>query len=530
MAKQRMRRFLTDTSGAVAAAYAIALPALLVIGGVGFDYSRMVSMDSELQNAADQAALAAVTQLDGTDGACQRAANAARTFVANATLMAVGDHGITIPVADVGENCSSSAQILFWQDRNKEDAATGDADAKFIEIIVDPKEVVYALTPIGGAIGPSLDARAMAGMGSSVCKMPPIMICSPDPTVKFDAAAYRGVGIVATGHSPGGGNANQGGQAGTGSNNTWAPGDFGFLQVGGDSEPRNRALLMALAYDTPPIDCIDTENNEVSTGNPQGLYDAINTRFDIYDFNSTGSNNVLGSCRGGNCSAAPNVTKDFLNSNPLSNNPNACKIRRSGSGVGWVLPDAGREYRPVPSSPFAPRLDDNGIIDAMGLPRDNCHYTSFNGTGGCTGPDGRIGDAEWSRADYYATNHPGVAAPVGITRYETYLWELGGNLPSVTGQHSAPACFQGATPGGPERRVLTVAVVSNCADLNGQSDPVVIDDWVDVFLVEPVIDHSRRWSKFTDAIYVEVIGKSAIAGGGTYETQAVRRDVPFLIQ
>jgi Flp pilus assembly protein TadG len=37
---------------------------LIAAGGVAFDYSRLASMDTELQYAADQTAIAAVTQLD----------------------------------------------------------------------------------------------------------------------------------------------------------------------------------------------------------------------------------------------------------------------------------------------------------------------------------------------------------------------------------------------------------------------------------------------------------------------------------
>ena len=67
------KRLLSDQSGAIAPVFALALPMLIVAGGVSFDYARLAAMDSELQNAADQAALAAASQLDGLPGACLRA-------------------------------------------------------------------------------------------------------------------------------------------------------------------------------------------------------------------------------------------------------------------------------------------------------------------------------------------------------------------------------------------------------------------------------------------------------------------------
>ena len=76
-----------DESGAVAATYALSLTALVLIAGVGFDYGRVAAMDSELQNGADEAALAGATQLNGGLNACQRASDAARSLVTNKTVV-----------------------------------------------------------------------------------------------------------------------------------------------------------------------------------------------------------------------------------------------------------------------------------------------------------------------------------------------------------------------------------------------------------------------------------------------------------
>jgi len=518
MPRPRFCRFLRDQRGAVAATYAIALPALIMVAGVAFDYGRMVAMDSELQNAADHAALAAVTQLDGEDGARDRAATAAQAWITNSSLMTQDDRAVTV----------TATNVVFWQDKEKEEPADSDANARYVEVTVDPRKVTYVLTPVMGALGPILDARAMAGLASSVCKVPPIMICNPDPTVLFDADSRIGQGFVATGKGTGH-NGSQAGQPGNSENTSWSPGNFGFLQVDdADATNRNAALLKALAYANPPIDCIEVDENEVSTGNPQNVYDAINTRFDIYDFPSNGNGNVLASCQSGVCPPAPNSMKDFTNSNPNGNN--GCRINNSngnGNPPGWRLPPSGQEFRPVnPGGAYnaTTKYNPNGPLAVMGLPRDLCHYTTY-GTGLCPGTTGRFGDGKWARQDYFTKYH-NLDRPSNwqtITRYETYLWELDGHMP--TG--GAPVC---AAAGDSNRRVLTVAVVDNCASLNGTSKTVDIGEFVDVFLVEPIIDDSRRHSAFTNALYMEVIGKSRVAGDGTYGSQEVRRDVPYLIQ
>src|SRR3546814_17021490 len=71
----RIRKgLLQSTGGAVAPTVALSLFELIAVGGIAFDYARMASLDSELQNAADQAALAAATQLAVKTGASPRPA------------------------------------------------------------------------------------------------------------------------------------------------------------------------------------------------------------------------------------------------------------------------------------------------------------------------------------------------------------------------------------------------------------------------------------------------------------------------
>ncbi|MXO86003.1 pilus assembly protein [Altererythrobacter aurantiacus] len=522
LANPLAKSFWSGEHGAVAATYALALVPLIAMAGVGMDYARLMGMDSELQNGADQAALAAASQLDGKSGACTRASTAARSLVVNTSLLTSDDNAITFTEAT---DCSGSESIMFWQDKAKTNAATSDANANFVEVLVDVRGVDYALLPVTGALRGELQAAALAGLGSAICKVPPIMICHPDPGTPFNADARKGQGIAATGHSTGKNKA--GGDAGTTTSGTkWSPGNFGFLQipgVDGDAGNKNARLLTALAFNTPQTDCISLENNKVSTGNPQGLYDAINTRFDLYDFPSNGGS-TLAPCQGGACLAAPNVTKDFIRTKTSGNN--SCKVGNNG----WELPKSGSEFKPVASGSWSAGKVSANNPTVMGLPRDNCHYTSFNGTGLCGTGTGRFGDGNWAREDYFAKNHatppPGYAT---MTRYETYLWEIANDkINNTAPQSGKPVCS--AATGPKERRVLSIAVVTNCAELSGTSTPVNIEDFVDVFLVEPSVDDAKRYNAFKDVIYFEIIGKSQIAGNGVFGSQEVRRDVPYLIE
>src|SRR5438067_13194958 len=92
-------RLWRNCDGTVAPTVALSLIGLISAGGVAFDYAHLASMDTELQQAADQAALAAATQLDGQSGAIARATAAAQSLITNKTLLAGGggSNAVTVP-------------------------------------------------------------------------------------------------------------------------------------------------------------------------------------------------------------------------------------------------------------------------------------------------------------------------------------------------------------------------------------------------------------------------------------------------
>jgi Flp pilus assembly protein TadG len=515
-----------NEGGAVAPTVALSLFALIGAGGIAFDYARMASLDSELHNAADQAALAAASQLDGELGACSRAVSAARTLLTNQTLQANDGRGLDIDI-DPSAVCTSdtaivddpNASIRFFQDKRGTTPATNNKEANFVQVRVVVRKVDFALTPIVGALSSGeLDAQARAGMGTALCKVPPLMICPPTGTV--DWAALRGHGIRAVSQS--------------GPN--WAPGAFGYI---GPQDANSTQI--GLAFQNPVFQCQEIEGEEpVSTGAPTPAIVAINTRFDIYDM-SGGGGQALTPCLGAACPPALNVTKDLVNIatvDPSANN--ACKIHNSG----WRLPAANRRFRPEPKAgtdPMRTFQKAGQPIDAMGLPRDNCHYDSFNTAAGgyvCPGANPRFGDGAWARGDYFNKYHSGDPLPddVGtITRYETYLWEIANShIPNDSSgtlrQHGTAVCNATIPDPSRDRRVLQVAVGSNCGALHGASTPVQVGAWVDMFLVEPGVPpggSGRGNGDGGNEIYMEVIGPVTPGGNAA---QIIRRDVPYLVK
>lgn len=519
---RRRQAFLSSTSGAVAPTVALALAALIAVGGIGFDYARLVGMHSELQNAADQAALAAATQLDGKAGATQRAADAASNLVRNATLIATDDQTPGVGIATV----------TFYQDKagtqvvtRDDSSSTDDALAHYVKVTVDGREVIYALTPVVDAVRSGyINATAMAGLGASICKMPPVMMCNPAETTDpdFDVDAYIGKGIKLVSVGSGGG--------------AWQPGDFGYLDSGDGASGAND-LRKALGWTDIPGDCTPGTGVDTKPGATVSVTAALNTRFDIYDANACVS--------GGDCPAAFNSTKDLVKKD--GTNGNACTLGPQG----WKVSD--NPYLPSTTTPLS-----SNYPDAMGYPRDICHAVSSSGS--CAG--GVIGNGIWDIDAYFKVNYgaapatwktvtglgSGSVAPYGVTRYDVYKWEmehagsalngqtvLGPHLASGTGgnalyAHGAAYCAPpGVTPGGstPDRRRVSIAVV-NCVTNNvqGNSTNVPVQKWVDVFLVEPSVNRARTSA---GDIYVEVIDQADASGDGT-AGQVVQRSVPYLVR
>ncbi len=557
----RARELWQDDEGAVAPMVAMSLFALIAAGGIAFDYTRVAAMDTELQDAADQAALAAATQLDGQSNACVRAAAAASSLLSNKTLFANEGSGMTVVVPTTGvTNCTGNTAIKFYQSYDQVTdtpgtAATSDANAKVVIVSVTPRQAVYALTPIVAAFrSGSIAAQAVASLSSAICKQPPVMICNPAETstnTSFDPSAYIGDGLKLT-------------SVGSGSG-AWSPGNFGYLdsQTGVNGAPD---LREGLGWNTPAGNCTPSTGVNTKPGATVTVTDALNTRFDIYNTNT--------SCpSGGSCSASINSLKDVRRPANANNTGNGCKLHSQG----WQLDTSGAGYygQTVPTT--AADLPTTTTPSSMGHPRDECHAVSSSGT--CA--NGRIGDGKWDRDAYFRTNYVRSVAGTGgaagtywtsaqwqsntglsptvatsasnyASRYNVYAWEiahqgqvidgvtvLGPRNPGSSGStlvsYGVPQCSPaqgygtGQVPNAttPDRRRISMAVVNCLANgVKGNSTNVPVLKWVDVFLVEPSLNRTRTNN---GDIYVEIISETK-NGNGAPAGSVIQHIVPYLIK
>lgn len=585
MAKDRHKRFLRNSDGAVAATYALALIPVIAMAGLAWDYTRLVGMDTELQNAADQAALAGATQLDRSPGSMQRAINAATgNLVQNDTLFSNDGTGTNVSISN------ANVQVVFYSNRADAEAGTNsftiatgnDADAGFVQVTVDTRAANYTFTPVVGAFAGDLGAAAVAGMGSALCRIPPLMVCNPDEASFPDSLDTNriGQGLLA---KPGGGSGG------------WSPGNYGYLDIGPNGAV---GVRQALGWDGPPGNCVDITGSDAlepveldtQTGNIASGPQAINTRFDVYS--------TQGCVSGGTCSPAYNVRKDLMRSvDATPSSGNSCDIHNSG----WKEPV--NAYHPTDGS-----ADFLGPIQSMGHPRDKCHAVEDGAPNNCrTAP---FGPGVWDRNAYFRTHYvrsvdgdgnpatvddlPGTSwntndwkaalagqtidtdgdgdtditlptfadidrpAPFGLTRYQIYMWEqarakanavvdgvtiLADTPPGATGSAlttrnkavCAPAIYS-PTPPAPagDRRLMSVAVV-NCqaqeAELKGKGTDIAVAHFIDVFVVQPSYDRGQA-GKVTkkDEIYVEIVRQTEVVGTGAISGPTIRRDVPYLVR
>jgi hypothetical protein len=471
------RSFATRQDGAILPLVAISLAVFLGLVALSFDLGRTASTQSELQSFADHVALAAAGELDGNAGARARAEIAAENLIADTQTF--GDGGADLTAADF--------TLAFFSALPASDldamtaVATSDANAAYVRVTVDPRTVQYtfarAFNALTGRDGPNeanVGAVAVAGFTQYACDISPLMFCVPS-AAQNEGLPFRAQDEVGTMvHLRGGGG-----------NTQWGPGNWGWLSPAGgipldpdgpcaqiqgsDQAARREACLLASQSGGGITACFEQRGVDLSPGQQVGtMENALNVRFDRYAgvLHPQGRTNPA-------YAPAPNIIQGR---------------RETTTGqCNW------EEY------------DDPANPETVALPRDTC---LINGT--CA--RGRVGDGNFDLSEYIATNYDDVpdwhVNNPNLTRYQIYLAEIaaagGGDILNRT----EPGRAQCAAPSSdPLRRVLIAAAVDcETNNIQGSATGIPVQEFVEVFLTEPVPGGSDR------EIYIEIIGSAGSAG------------------
>lgn len=167
---------------------------LFLAVGLGVDLSHFYLAKTEMQNAADAAALAGASAFtlpvpDRINTAVNRAVEILNTNKYNFNNRAFGASSASL--CNAGNVCITFAEDLHGPYVSKE-AADGDPDIRFIRVVTPskPVSVIFASPLLGSAL--SLDARATAGLSVpgnvNVC-IAPLSAVAPNPGESFPEGA-----------------------------------------------------------------------------------------------------------------------------------------------------------------------------------------------------------------------------------------------------------------------------------------------------------------------------------------------------
>jgi Flp pilus assembly protein TadG len=460
------RRLWRDTDGIILPYTTVMITVFVGMGALAIDASRYMSLQTQLQKAADAAALAAAAELDRLTTSTNRATNAANSLLTNSSLFSA-DGSVPVTISSVrfmsSLPASDNTPITNYLCSGTGCSQANSVAARFVEVTVQPV-TMPTLFPVRYLFGSATNsvttsAQAVAGYDGVSCAVTPIFICNPfeQPGDTYDQATKRLEDA----------NANPAMQTqlirladnSNGASGTWGPGDFGYLvpepgQLPTDTNKcfsaAGSSIGLAMASSQPLV-CVRQNGVDLLTGNTTEALNGLNTRFGQY------SNSTSSACK----SQFPpdtNVRTGYTAKTDWCNAKEDGSV--NGSNVNWPPGKIG--------------------VNGLGaLPADSC----LLGTASCS-PIANLGAAQWDCATYWSANHPSThAAPAGctttatISRYSVYQYEISNNFLSDpntggstggagTGETGTPLCT-GTTPTA-GRRMMNVAIV-NCG-----SSPVTI--------------------------------------------------------
>ena len=425
----RCQRTAQKQHGMVIVMLVLVIVILLGVAALALDLGRLYVLKSEMQNAADAAALAGAAELNAEDDAIERAEAAARGLLqhdshfAKVKALLGSDVDITITFycsiggeQDNGAACPGDADET---DSNKIllSSMQNDVEAHYIRVTLDPEannEDRYGIDlyflPVLSVLGIDTSntavttATALAGRHFYFCNYPPLMLCDPfEHSGGFRNNVSAGDQVLVK---------LQGGP-----NAKWSPGMFGFLDPyispsGGASQ------LAPFLGNEGNMDCtpalVMPETGQMAVP----MTSAMNTRFDEYG-------------------------------HPPFNKP-----------------DAYIDYPPATNI-----TDYGGYYDSGNL--NTCPPLNYCDTAAntlqpvcwrdsalrCPGGETRIGDGDWSREGYWEAKY-GTAVPppgiAGMSRYDMYMHEIKSG--TLLDYDKPIEAHQGAAL--PGRRTIFVAVLS----------------------------------------------------------------------
>ena len=268
-----------DTDGLMVPYVAVMLPVLVGFALLALDGSRRMSLQTQMQAAADSLALAGARELNKQAGAESRAisamANAHAATKSSNTLFGAGSSP-TLDYTFVFYSSLSAAS-----DGIGGSTASGDSDAKYVAVKITPQtwstvlpaSFLKNISTNAFAVG----ADAVAGFaGTSVCSVAPIFVCNPyEESAGSMTDAQATAALFSAFDDP----AILRRQLKLNRNGV-GPGHFGWLNT---ADGCDDATCMAKNVAGASGACYSDAGVSLAIGNKNAVEPYFDTRFDIYN-------------------------------------------------------------------------------------------------------------------------------------------------------------------------------------------------------------------------------------------------------
>jgi hypothetical protein len=586
LATNFVRSLWRDEEGVILPYVTVLSVVVVGVSVLALDGARYESLQTQLQNGADALALAGAAELNrlpatsplAKDDAITRAVAAicGKATCPSVAVANCGSVSFSTPSATLVSNSDYTvpsdvqvASVYFYSALPAGTTASisssyqtcDPTQARFVAVNVVPVTMSTLLPAslFGGANFATTQAGAVAGNDPTICNITPLFVCNPyetsgmtnaqatqalrskvDPVDPADLALGRRTQLLLRTPQR---------------NESYSPGDFGFLEPSVGSLPQrnctsggSNGLVEAMA--APTVNACFTQNSlNTQPGNVRDIVEAMNVRFDLFansvadcetapgyapDVNvRKGYTPEDGACGAdeNNSSATwpPGATGTFANNSnstavafPLDynlySNGEVSNSANKGNGnweCGDVTVDTTSPTSGSATLNFAPGAT-AGITVGMAVSGTNVapqttvfavNSTTVTMTQKSTGSiasgttitfPGYWSTAHAGNAAALANPPPGCTAPATTSRYNVYLYEISN---SYTADYAggSPAGEQGSgnycshIPASTGRRILHVAVL-NCLGqaVTNRSSSVPAAAFAKIFLTAPAQVAGRR--------------------------------------
>jgi Flp pilus assembly protein TadG len=469
------RELWDNRDGAVIPYLAMMLAVIIGLAALALDASRLMNLQTQLQNGADALALAGSAELDRRPDSIIRAEAAIRDLIANTVAGSGTDQRVKVESIDFLKSLPTSDDLSV----TTADLTDDPTLAAYVQVTVAPVslQTIFPVSLVSGRLNVALRAESVAGYDQIICNaVTPVYVCNPFETAGMTYYQATQALIAANEDTASQRRLIRLSGSQLNNNGAYGAGSIGYLAPSTGSFPA-AACGPGSAYGVPQAlatsgvrACFRLSAANLLSSDDGPAADALNTRFDIYA-------NGFGACR----IYAPdqNVRKGFV----AIGNTQWCDAIPAGTN--WPISAANATALPIDGN----MVRANGTLD----------------------PTIDIGNGSWNCTVYWSEAHfsgPGKGSPPAgyttaatITRYQVYTYEMNLlNDRSRGGEIGAPQC---APPGENNRRIVTAAII-NCGStpvpMRNDAQGVPIAAFGRFFLVLPA--NSRTNSN----LYAEFLG------------------------